>query len=207
MAYLFRPYPTISYRVPGTTRSIPVTDITRRFSVANFIRNTNVTFDEYYVQDGERPDIIADGYYDDSTLDWLVLMTNETHDPYYEWPLSYEQFNLMILQKYRGYGTNNSDLATLSYVNQTVHHYEQIIQEKRVITDQGQQRILEERTLVVDYTTYLTLIASKRRAVSIYEYESNLNEERRHIYLLDLHYTQLIKEQHPYIFEESVYTR
>jgi hypothetical protein len=113
----------------------------------------------------------------------------------------------MILQKYRGYGTNNSDLATLSYVNQTVHHYEQIIQEKRIITDQGQQRILEERTLIVDYTTYLTLIASKRRAVSIFEYESNLNEERRHIYLLDLHYTQLIKEQHPYIFEEGVYTR
>jgi hypothetical protein len=207
MAFFFRPYPTISYRVPGTNRNIPVTDITRRFSVVNFIRNNRVTFDEYTVQDGERPDIIAHGYYDDSTLDWLVLLTNEIHDPYYEWPLSYEQFNLMILQKYRGYGTNNSDLATISYVNQTVHHYEQIIQEKQIITDLGQQRIIEERTLVVDYTTYLTLIASKRRAVSIYEYESKLNDDRRRIYLLDLHYTQLIKEQHPYIFEEGVYTR
>lgn len=207
MSFLFRPYPTISYRIPGTKTSIPVTDITRRFAVSNFIRNSKVTFDEYVVQDGERPDIIADGYYDDSTLDWLVLLTNEILDPYYEWPLSYEQFNLMILQKYKGYGVNNSDTATFSYVNQTIHHYEWITQQKQIITDQGQQRILDEKVLVVDYTTYLTLIASERRAVSIYEYESKLNDDRRNIYLLDLHYTQIIKEQHPYIFEEGVYVR
>jgi HSP90 family molecular chaperone len=113
----------------------------------------------------------------------------------------------MILQKYRGYGTNESDTATLSYVNQTIHHYEKIVQEKQVVLDQGQQRIIDEKTLVVDYTTYLTLVASKRRAVSIYEHESNINEERRHIYLLDLHYTQIIKEQHPYVFEEGVFIR
>jgi hypothetical protein len=207
MAFFFRPYPTISYRIPGTKKSIPVTDITRRFSVANFIRSVKVTFDEYYVQDGERPDIVAHGYYDDSTLDWLVMLTNEIQDPYYEWPLSYEQFNVMILQKYKGLGTNISDTATYSYVNQTIHHYEQIIQEKKIISDYGQQRILEEKVLEVDYTTYSTLINSQRRAVSIYDYESKLNENRRHIYLLDLHYTQLIKEQHPYIFEEGVYTR
>jgi hypothetical protein len=207
MSFLFRPYPTISYRIPGTKKSIPVTDITRRFAVANFIRNSKVTFDEYYVQDGERPDIIAHGYYDDSTLDWLVLLTNEIQDPYYEWPLSYEQFNLMILQKYRGYGASNSDLDTISYINQTVHHYEWITQHKQIINDYGQQRILEEKTLTVDRTTYLTLIDSDRRAVSIYEYENNLNNERKNIYLLDLHYTQLIKEQHPYIFEEGVYVR
>ena len=207
MAFLFRPYPTISYRIPGTKRNIPVTDITRRFSVANFIRNARVTFDEYIIQDGERPDIIAHGYYDDSTLDWLVLLTNEIQDPYFEWPLSYDQFNAMILHKYRGLGKSRSDLDTISYVYQTVHHYEQIVQEKQVITDNGQQRIIEEKVLVVDYTTYLSLVDSKRRAVNIFEYENKLNDDRRHIYLIDLHYTQLIKEQHPYVFEEGVYIR
>ena len=207
MAFLFRPYPTVQYKIPGKKQIIAVTDITRRFAVSNFIRSSNVSFDEYYVQDGERPDIIAHQYYDDSTLDWLVLMTNEIHDPYFEWPLSYEQFNSMIMQKYRGMGANNSDNATLQYVNQTVHHYEWIIQEKQVINDYNQQRIIDERVLEVDYTTYLTLTASERRSVSIYEYEMNLNDERRHIYLLDLNYTQLIKEQHPYIFEEGEFIR
>jgi hypothetical protein len=207
MAFFFRPYPTISYRVPGTKKNILATDITRRFSVANFVRNAKVTFDQYTVQDGERPDTIAHGYYDDSTLDWLVLLTNEIQDPYYEWPLSYEQLQTMILQKYRGRGTNGSDTATLSYVYQTVHHYEWIIQKASVISDYGNRRILNEKTLTVDYTTYLTLTDTDRRSVNIFQYEYNLNEQRRHIYLLDLHYTQLIKEQHPYIFEEGVYVR
>lgn len=205
--FFFRPHPIIPYRIPGQTKSIACTDITRRFSVANFINNANVTFDEYYIQDGERPDIVAYDYYDDYTLDWLVLLTNEIHDPYYEWPLGYEQFNNMILQKYRGLGTNNSDTATLSYVNQTVHHYEKILQKNNIASDGIQQRIYPEKTVVVDYTTYAALPATDRKAVTIFEYEHNLNEERRHIYLLDLHYVYLIKDQHPYIFEESNFVR
>lgn len=197
MAFLFRPYPTISYRIPGTRNRILTTDITRRFSVANFVRNNKVTFDEYYVQDGERPDIIAHGYYDDSSLDWLVLLTNEIHDPYYEWPLSYEQFNAYLRQKY----------GSVEYAMRTTHHYEQITQEHQIINDYGEKRILQEKTLVVDYTTYASLTNSQRKIVSIFDYEQNLNDERRHIYLIDLHYTQLIKEQHPYVFEEGVYVR
>ena len=61
MAFYFRPFPTVSYRIPGTTKSVAATNITRRFSIANFINNTNVTFDEYYVQDGERPDSVEIG--------------------------------------------------------------------------------------------------------------------------------------------------
>jgi hypothetical protein len=118
--FFFRAHPTITYRIPGQTKSIAVTDITRRFSVANFISNGNVTFDTYHVQDGERPDAVAYDYYDDFTLDWLVLLTNEIQDPYFEWPLSYEQFNNMILQKYRGLGDSNSDLS-VSYTHLRAH--------------------------------------------------------------------------------------
>lgn len=196
MAFYFRPHPTIQYRIPGTKRTIAATDITRRFSLANFVRNANVNFEEYYVQDGERPDTVAYDYYDDQTLDWLVLLSNEIHDPYYEWPLSYEQFNAYMKQKYDNLNTY-----------QTVHHYERILQEQQLITENGFQRIIPEKTLEVDYTTFLTLIATQRRSVSIYDYETKLNEQRRKIYLLDLNYVQIIKDQHPYVFEESVYVR
>ena len=205
--FFFRAHPTIPYRIPGQTKSIAVTDITRRFSVANFISNGNVTFDTYHVQDGERPDAVAYDYYDDFTLDWLVLLTNEIQDPYFEWPLSYEQFNNMILQKYRGLGDSNSDLSTLSYVNQTVHHYEKILQKNNTASDGVQFRIYPEKTVVVDYTTYLTLPVPDRKAVTIYEYEQDLNEQRRQIYLLDLHFVHIIKDQHPYIFEEGPFIR
>jgi hypothetical protein len=113
----------------------------------------------------------------------------------------------MILQKYRGFGTSNSDLATLSYVNQTIHHYEKIIQKNSSGFDGAQQRIYPEKTLVVDYTTYAALPATDRKAITIFEYEQNLNDDRRHIYLLDLHYVHVIKDLHPYIFEESGFVR
>lgn len=197
MAFYFRPHPTIAYRIPGTKRTIAATDITRRFSLANFVRNANVNFEEYYVQDGERPDTVAYDYYDDQSLDWLVLLCNEIHDPYYEWPLSYEQFNLYIIQKYGS--------VTNSY--QTVHHYERILQEQQTIFENGIQRIIPEKIVEVDYTTYLTLAANKRRSVSVFDYETKLNDQRRQIYLIDLNYVQLIKDQHPYVFEEGTFVR
>jgi hypothetical protein len=197
MAFLFRPYPTIQYRIPNQTKSVPVTDITRRFAVSNFISNAKVTFDEYYIQEGDRPDTVAYDYYDDTTLDWLVMLTNEIHDSYYEWPRSYEQFHAYLRQRY----------GSVQAAYQTNHHYEKIIQKNQIINDGINQRILPEKTLVVDYTTYLTLTNDERRAVSVYDYENQLNDDRKHIYLIDLHYVQLIKEQHPYIFSEGITVR
>lgn len=195
--FLFRPYPTVRYRVPGTKKTIAVTNLTKRFAVANFLNNARASFDEYYVQDGERPDIIAYQYYGDPTLDWLIMLTNEMHDPYFEWVLSYEQFNEYLRQKY----------GSVSAAQSTVHHYEQILQQKKTINDNGEQRIIPEKKVIVDYTTYASLTASERQTVTVYDYENELNENRRHIYLLDLNYTLLIKEQHPYIFDEGVSVR
>ena len=195
--FYFRPFPTVSYRVPGKNVSIPTMDISKRFSIANFINNANVTFDEYYVKDGERPDTIAYDYYGDYTLDWLVLLTNEIHDVYFEWPLGYEQFNAYLKQKY----------GSVEYTLSTTHHYEQIIQQQQIVIDGADQRIIPEKTLVVDYTTYTTLIATERKEVSIYEYEEKINDNNRHIYLLDPIFLQVIKEQHPYVFGEGTYLR
>lgn len=197
MAFYFRAHPTIPYRIPGTKRTIAVTDITRRFSLANFVRNAKVNFEEYYVQDGERPDIVAYDYYDDASLDWLVLLANEIHDPYFEWPLSQEQFNAYLTQRY----------GSVDNTYRTVHHYERILQEKKLIIENGIQRLIPEKTLQIDYTTYLTLTNSQRKTVSVFDYENDLNEQRRQIYLIDLNYLQIIKDQHPYVFEEGTILR
>jgi hypothetical protein len=198
MAFYFRAFPTINYRVPGTNNSIPVLDISRRFTLTDILKNLRTAFDEYYVQDGERPDIIANEYYGDTTLDWLVLLTNEIHDPYFNWPLGYEQFNEYIRQKY----------GSVEYAMSTNHHYEQIIQKHNIVVDGGfNQRIIPEKTLVIDYTTYVSLPDTDRKQVSIYEHENNLNEANRNIFLLDPNFVQVIKEKHPYIFSEGNSTR
>lgn len=191
--FYFRPFPTTSYRIPGRKDYIPALDITKRFSVANFINNSAVTFDEYFVQDGERPDTVAYDYYQDYTMDWLILLVNEIQDPYFEWVMSYEQFNAYLKKKY----------GSVEYTMSTVHHYEQIIQQHKIVIDGNDQRIIPEKTLEVDYTTYASLTAPERKSVSIYDYEVKRNDDNRRIFLLDPNYLAIIKEQHPYIFQSS----
>lgn len=195
--FYFKPFPTIEYRMPNETRTVSATNIMKRFTVANMLRNSTVTYDEYYIEDGERADVIAYQYYGDQTLDWLIFLCNEIHDPYFEWPLSYEQFNSYIRQKY----------GSVSTAQTTNHHYEQILSVNEVIDDYGVKRIRPNKSVTVDYTTYTTLVASERKAVSVFDHEFELNEKRKHIYLLDLNYKLVIKEQHPYIFNEGVYLR
>jgi hypothetical protein len=197
MALFFRPYPTVSYRTPGRNEVVNVTDITRRFSIANFLFNANVTFDEYYVQDGERPDTVAYDYYGDETMDWLILLTNEIQDPYFDWVLGYTEFQNYIKQKY----------GSVSEAMKTTHHYEKIIQAAQEVQTTAGRQLLPEKTLVIDYTTWASLTYPERKTISVYDYEMNLNENRRHIYLLDLNYLALIKDQHPYIFNEGEYVR
>jgi hypothetical protein len=187
----FTPFPTISYKIPNSTKSIPVTDITRRFSVANFLNNSSVAFDTYFVQDGERADSVAYDYYNDVTMDWLILLVNEIHDPYFQWPLSYEEMDSYLRDKY----------GSIEVTQETIHHYEKIIQQQYIQNDNGTQRVVPEKTLVVDKTTYILLSDFERKTKTIYEYEVELNEDRRKIYLLDLNYLLIIKNQHPNIFD------
>mgnify|MGYP003350898495 FL=1 len=125
------------------------------------------------------------------------MLVNEIHDVYYEWPRSYEEFNAYLKQKY----------GSVEYALSTTHHYEQIIQQHKIVVDGMDQRIIPEKTLVVDYTTYASLTAPERKEVSIFEHEQKINDNNRHIFLLDPMYLQVIKEQHPYIFGEGVYLR
>jgi hypothetical protein len=83
-----------------------------------------------------------------------------------------------------------------------------IVQKAYIQSDAGTQRVVPEKTLVVDYATFASLTDAERKygtaddgGISIYEYEQSVNDDRRKIYLLDLHYLTYIKEQHPHIFD------
>jgi hypothetical protein len=191
----FSYFPEVQYRIPNSKKYISATNITKRFAISNFLRNSAVTFDEYYVQDGERPETVAYDYYGDVSMDWLVLLTNEIHDPYFQWVLSYENINAYVKEKY----------GSVEYAMKTNHHYEQIIEQRREYTNADATiQIVPEKTLIVDFSTYTTLTALERKSISIYDYENEINETNRHIYLLDLNYLMIVKEQHPYIFDEVI---
>jgi hypothetical protein len=75
-------------------------DLTRRVKIAsNQLQNVNL-YNPLELQDGLRADHISEAYYDDAELDWMVYLSNEMIDPYYEWHLSEQDFQAYLNDKY-----------------------------------------------------------------------------------------------------------
>jgi len=111
MAYFSR-FPMMAYDIKGNSNYKLLPNILRRVKLRQGIRSGSFLFDNYDVTDGERPEDIAFKLYGDPELHWVVLMTNNITDRYYQWPLSAVQFHEHLTDKY---GAGNED---------AVHHYE-----------------------------------------------------------------------------------
>lgn len=126
MSY-FAHFPTMTYDFtpPDGTEEvlINVKDIIRRVKLNSRIANSAFAYDEYDIKDGERPDILAHQFYRSSRFAWVILVTNEIHDLYEEWPRTERELKKMIDKKYGGMGpyvvkgTDTSTGHTYSGVN------------------------------------------------------------------------------------------
>lgn len=94
MSGYFNSFPTVLYN--GTY----VTDLTLRAKFIEASRRINLTFYPYTIKEGERPDQIAYYYYEDPAFSWLVFLSNDIIDPYFEWPMSNDIFGKHIKNKY-----------------------------------------------------------------------------------------------------------
>ena len=182
MAHYFQPFPAINYDLKKNGKPTALTNITLRFKIHLALLSSAVVFYEYQVLEEDRPVFVADLYYQDSTLDWLILIVNDIIDPQFEWPLDQLSFDKFIRTKY----------GSISEARGTVHHYEKILNAQSVLAD---GTVIPERTVNIDQTTYNSLVGdtlegeegfvSIRKEVTAYDYEENLNDERRNIKLLD----------------------
>ena len=111
MSY-FNQFPLMAYDVKGDKNYKLLPNILRRVKLRSGIRSGAFLFDNYDVKDGERPEDIAYKYLGDAELHWVILMTNNITDRYYQWPLTQPQFQEHLEDKY---GLANID---------AVHHYE-----------------------------------------------------------------------------------
>ncbi len=68
--------------------------------IKKFILGNPTAIYDYVIKDGERPDTIANAYYGDSNFVWLIFLANDVVDPYYDWPLTQQQFKDFIIEKY-----------------------------------------------------------------------------------------------------------
>jgi hypothetical protein len=94
MSKYFTSYPTIQYQ------NKRVRDLTRRSKVRDDLLTDPFIFLPFTIQEGEKPETIAELYYGTVDDTWLVLLANNITDPYYEWPMSDEEFNQYFIDKY-----------------------------------------------------------------------------------------------------------
>ena len=102
----------MAYDMKGDKNYKLLPNILKRVKLRSGLRSGAFLFDSYDVKDGERPEDVAYKYLGDAELHWVILMTNNITDRYYQWPLSQPQFQEHLEDKY---GLANID---------AVHHYE-----------------------------------------------------------------------------------
>lgn len=120
MAKYFDYFPIIPYDIAGkdVTNYQAVRDIFFRLRVIRSVLNNISAYYEYMIKEGDTPEILAEKVYRDPEAHWIILMANDIVDAAYDWPLTYDQFNKYIKEKY----------GSIEYAQTHYHHYEKVIQ-------------------------------------------------------------------------------
>lgn len=186
--YFFNKFPTTTYDVSNDGNLRNVKNIIRRFKTVNIIRSRRIRIFEHLVAEGDRPEHVANLWYGDPTLDWLILLSNEIYDSQFEWTMDYYTFRNYMIEKY----------GSVEDAKTTVHHYEKKVRDQTIDID---GLVHEELYLRVDLATYNATPAVDRRSITQWEYEDDLNEQRRRIKIIDPAQIETIKEEYRNIFE------
>ena len=161
----FSKFPNILYDIKGDGNVKLVTNLLKRVKVRENIRNNLVLFDKYDVESGETPEIVSYKVYGTVDFYWVILMINDIKDRYYDWPLSYQQFEEYVRGKYANPGA--------------IHHYE-IDQSSGSTESNGPGDFSHKIEVNAD--------ATGAQSVSNYEYEQRLQDEKRQIKILNSKY-------------------
>ena len=191
MSSYFSEVPNIEYvsRLPDAKISDYIT--VKNFFKRGFLREDIFQdlsfFTKYTINGNDRPDNVAFDVYENSRLDWLVLMTNNIVNIQNEWPLSNIDFDELMLDRYGSYDT----------LFNGIHHYETL-----EVKDARDVKIVNAGLKVEsDYSvTFFDERADQMKTVTPtipvtnYQYEQKVNEDKRNIYILKPRYLQIVRD-------------
>ena len=175
MSNYFYTFPTVPYDADGTmpNKYQTVRNIMNRIKIKESIKSDIAAFYPYIIEEGERPDILSYKYYGSVSYAYLILLFNNIIDPQFDWPLGAIDFENYIISKYGSVSTAYTETK----------FYYQIIRAEVPKTETRDRQ--EEVKLIVDETTYDGLAAASRKKVTAYDYETQLNDNKRHIKVIN----------------------
>lgn len=211
MANYFSKFPLTVYNLSDTSASQVVTNILSRYVIEKNIRENMIFYDLYDIRDGDTAENLAHKIYGSAERHWLILAANDILDVETQWPLTEEQLNIFINEKYSIYG-NGSEYGGLEYAKDNVHSYYKI---EKIIAPNGTETITKNE---VDSNTYselsissdsLTLtdgniitIVSDKETKSYYLHEYEENEAKRKIKILRFQYVDTVEKELETVFSD-----
>ena len=173
-------YPSFLSNKNSSLDYIEVKNFFRRVKLRDDLHNVFTLFDKYQITHGARPDTVAEDYYGNAELDWVVLMTAGIINVRNDWPLEDNQLYDYALEKY---GTDLN--ATRFYETKEIKD-----SKGRLIMPKGKVVDSDFSLSYYDNGNVTITGTNARTGVSNYIYETRKNDAKRGIYLLKQGYLQ-----------------
>ena len=179
----FRELPDLEYQVfdkslkNSSSDYVKVKNFFRRVKLRNGIYNVATIFVKYQIQEGARPETVAEELYGDPELDWVVIISGGITSIRNDWPLSDRDIYRYSEQKY---GENLNSIK--HYITKEVRD-----SEDRLILPAGK---VVNSSFTINNPDNKGSFLNPVTAITNYEYEVEKNNKKRQIYLLKPTYLQ-----------------
>ena len=190
MSSYFQRVPDLNYvsRLPDAKIGdyVRVKNLFKKGKLREDIFQNLAFFEKYKVIGDDRPDNVAFEVYDDASLDWIVLLSNNVLNIQSEWPLPQTDFDRFVLDKYGDYDT----------LYNGIHHYET----EEVKNSQGVTIVPAGLQVDSSYSlSYYDFFIDQQITtgnisipVTNYEYEEKIDDNKRNIFLLKPRYLNIV---------------
>ena len=191
MSNYFKQVPNFEYvsRLPDAKISdyIPVKNLFKKGYLRDDIFQNLTFFTKYQVMGDDRPDNIAYDLYNDPSLDWVILLSNNIINIQTEWPMPQADLDRYLLEKYGSYEAQEE-----------IHHYETIeVKNSTGVVVVKEGLTVESDFSVIFYDWMIDSLETKQditTPISNYEYELKIEDAKRNIFALKPRYLNIVKD-------------
>lgn len=190
MSRYFRNLPNFEYISRINERKtnkdfITVKNLFRRPVIREDLFTDFMSFTKYQIVGDERPDEVAYKVYGDSTLDWIVLLSNNIVNVRDEWPLTQQDYRNYLIEKY-GNDTNALDVIKFYETEEIKDSEGKVFVPKEMKVDSTY------KVSFLDSGTNKIVEVSPIQGITYRTYEDRLQEDKRNINLLKSEYVSIV---------------
>ena len=170
-------YPSFLTEKKSSLDYIEVKNVFRRIKLRDDLQSNFTIFNKYEIEEGMRPDTVAEELYGNPEFDWIVLTVAGILNVRNEWPLNNRDLYNYCLDKY------DDSLNSVRF-----------FETKEVKNADGKLILPKGKVVDSDFTIpnpdNVSATLNPVVGISNYEYETRLNDEKRNIYVLREGYIQ-----------------